>query len=115
VLDGPNLDSIAVEYEGVRVQMSRMTLRKAIESAITPGVTERRPIPGVVYHGFVVHRRAAVLGREAPTRIPTKKKKPRTEPGRKRIAVHRKLNAGPLTTPREHRGLRPLMRLRHGY
>jgi hypothetical protein len=32
-----------------------MTLRKTIESAITPGVTERRPIPGVVYHGFVVH------------------------------------------------------------
>jgi hypothetical protein len=31
--------------------------RKAIERAITPGVTERRPIPGVVYHGFVVHPR----------------------------------------------------------
>ncbi len=25
--------------------------------SITPGVTERRPIPGVVYHGFVVHPR----------------------------------------------------------
>src|SRR5258705_5995262 len=35
--------------------MSRMS--KAIKSAITPGVTERRPIPGVVYHGFVVHPR----------------------------------------------------------
>lgn len=29
-------------------------LRKAIDAAITPGVTERRPVPGVVYHGFVV-------------------------------------------------------------
>lgn len=35
--------------------MSRM--RKAIGAAITPGVTERRPIPGVVYHSFVVHPR----------------------------------------------------------
>jgi hypothetical protein len=34
-----------------------MTLRKAIKSATTPGVTERRPIPGVVYHGFIVHPR----------------------------------------------------------
>lgn len=34
-----------------------MTLREAIERATTPGVTERRPIPGVVYHGFVVHPR----------------------------------------------------------
>jgi hypothetical protein len=37
--------------------MSRMTLRKALDAAITPGVTERRPISGVVYHGFVVHPR----------------------------------------------------------
>jgi hypothetical protein len=35
--------------------MSRM--RKAIDAAVTPGVTERRPIPGVVYHSFVVHPR----------------------------------------------------------
>jgi hypothetical protein len=32
-------------------------LRKAIDAAITPGVSERRPVPGVVYHGFVVHPR----------------------------------------------------------
>ncbi len=33
------------------------TLPEAIKSAIAPGVTERRPVPGVVYHGFVVHPR----------------------------------------------------------
>jgi len=30
---------------------------RRFDAAITPGVTERRPIPGVVYHGFVVHPR----------------------------------------------------------
>jgi hypothetical protein len=37
--------------------MTMKTPREAIEAAVTPGVTERRPIPGVRYHGFVVHPR----------------------------------------------------------